>query len=510
MYNLTTIIKRLEAATSRLEDLATITPPGSEDALAPTTPAAGSRVALPTLAATGNASAAPPPPAAEPLPQSVEEFDEIIGSEVANYVALSEEIGGLIAEQAKAVEKCFAEQRKFLIITTKAKKPETSSELFMDLLSGMQVEMTKVSNIRENNRAHPLLNHLSTVSEGIPGLAWVTYDPKPAKFVVEMIAAAKFYGDRVLREYKEKDPKHFAWVKSFLAILSALEKYVIKHHNMGVTWNANGIDAADALNESRNASPGSAMPSIPGGSPSSGPPPPPPPPPPPLPPALSLDGASTPKPAAPDMGSVFEELNRGTSVTAGLKKVNKGQMTHKNPELKAKSPTPLSKPAHLTKKKPPKIELQGNQWIIENFENDQNVALDNTELHQSISIFRCKNTTIQIKGKVNTISINECVKTNVVADSLVSGIDLIKCNSFAVEVLKMIPNVRVSQCDGGAIYVSRDSLDVQVFTSKTSAVNVYIQGEHDNSDSAEWSLPEQLKHTIKDRQLVTEIVKHTG
>jgi adenylyl cyclase-associated protein len=66
------------------------------------------------------------------------------------------------------VEKCFAEQRKFLIITTKAKKPETSSELFMDLLSGMQVEMTKVSNIRENNRAHPLLNHLSTVSEGIP------------------------------------------------------------------------------------------------------------------------------------------------------------------------------------------------------------------------------------------------------------------------------------------------------------------------------------------------------
>jgi adenylyl cyclase-associated protein len=96
---------RLEAATSRLEDLATITPPGSEDALAPTTPAAGSRVALPTLAATGNASAAPPPPAAEPLPQSVEEFDEIIGSEVANYVALSEEIGGLIAEQVRITAK---------------------------------------------------------------------------------------------------------------------------------------------------------------------------------------------------------------------------------------------------------------------------------------------------------------------------------------------------------------------------------------------------------------------
>lgn len=68
----------------------------------------------------------------------------------------------------------------------------------------MQVEMTKVSNIRENNRASPLFNHLSTVSEGIPGLAWVTYDAKPAKFVNEMVGAARFYGDRVLREYKEK------------------------------------------------------------------------------------------------------------------------------------------------------------------------------------------------------------------------------------------------------------------------------------------------------------------
>jgi adenylyl cyclase-associated protein len=74
----------------------------------------------------------------------------------------------------------------------------------MDLLSGMQVEMTKVSNIRENNRASPLLNHLSTVSEGIPALAWITYDLKPAKFVSEMVGAAEFYGNRVLREYREK------------------------------------------------------------------------------------------------------------------------------------------------------------------------------------------------------------------------------------------------------------------------------------------------------------------
>jgi len=74
----------------------------------------------------------------------------------------------------------------------------------MDLLSGMQVEMTKVTNIRENHRGSPFLNQLSTVGEGIPSLAWVTYDTKPTKFINEMIGAARFYGDRVLREHKMK------------------------------------------------------------------------------------------------------------------------------------------------------------------------------------------------------------------------------------------------------------------------------------------------------------------
>ena len=117
---------------------------------------------------------------------------------------LADKKGKTPCQQSEAVARCFGEQRKFLIIATKAKKPETSTKLFMDLLSGMQVEMTKVSNIRENNRASPLFNHLSTVSEGIPGLAWVTFDTKPAKLIDEMAQAAEFYGNRVLREFKER------------------------------------------------------------------------------------------------------------------------------------------------------------------------------------------------------------------------------------------------------------------------------------------------------------------
>ncbi|KAI5781415.1 adenylate cyclase associated N terminal-domain-containing protein [Geopyxis carbonaria] len=514
MNNLTTLIKRLEAATSRLEDLSTVVP----------------AIELPVTSATG----APAAPIPEPLPASIEEYDELIVNEVAKYVKLSNELGessteeakerySAIAEQSKSVERCFAEQRRFLVIATKAKKPDSQSQLYMDLLAGMQTHCTKVSNLRENNRHSPFFNHLSTVSEGIPSVIWVI-DAKPAKFVAEITAAAKYYGHRVLKEYKGKDQKHVDWVNSYYNLLAALEAYVKKHHIMGITWNAKGVDARELLIDPSTTP--SAAPSITPSTTSGGPPPPPPPPGPP--PVLGVDGPSSPAPSGGDMGGVFAELNRGQSVTAGLKKVDKSQMTHKNPELRGssivpartpssgslrgKSPAPPSKtkPAHLTKKKPPKTELDGNKWIIENYENEKNIVIDNTEINQSVFIFRCKNTTIQIKGKVNAVSINECTKTDVVADSLVSCIDVIKSNSFAIQVLQKIPTIQIDQCDGGTIYIPKESLDVEIFTSKTSAVNVYLPPVKEEDDYSESAVPEQLKHSIKNGQLVSEIVEHAG
>jgi hypothetical protein len=66
------------------------------------------------------------------------------------------------------------------------------------------------------------------------------------------------------------------------------------------------------------------------------PPPPPPPPPGPLPPPTTL-----PAPAAGGgAAAVFAELNRGAEVTKNLRKVDKSEMTHKNPALRASSTVP--------------------------------------------------------------------------------------------------------------------------------------------------------------------------
>lgn len=95
---LTVILHRLEAATSRLEDMAasTIELPkinGVAATPAPTGP-------LPPPPAP-RAPAQPPKPVVEALPESVEDFDTFITGPVKKYVNLSDEIGGPIAEQVR-------------------------------------------------------------------------------------------------------------------------------------------------------------------------------------------------------------------------------------------------------------------------------------------------------------------------------------------------------------------------------------------------------------------------
>ncbi|KAF8426902.1 adenylate cyclase associated N terminal-domain-containing protein [Tirmania nivea] len=499
MYNLTTLIKRLEAATSRLEDLASI-PSGAGASIAASVPASA------TAGSTTSFQAAAPTIVQDP--PVLQDFDALISNEVKKYNELSNEIGSIVEEQSKIVERCFTEQRKFLLITTKAKKPTASSNLLLELNTGMQKEVTAVSEMRENQvKGSPYYDHLSAVSEGILALVWVG-SPEPTEHVKGMLESAQYWGNRVMSEYKNKDKKHVEWIQSFFAILKSLQAYVKKHHPHGVTWNEkDGVDAKDAL---------ASLPAAPAAGAAAGaaaPPPPPPPPPP----------TTTPPTRAPTTTRRWQYYPC-SSVTSRLKKVDKSQMTHKNPELRASSlvpdkvavrgkspaPPPVRKPAHMKTKKPPKMELDGNKWLVENYENDHNIIIPDVEIHHSIFIYHCKNVVIQVKGKCNAITISECAKTSLVAESLVSSIDVIKSTGFAVQVIHKIPTILVDGCDGGVAYISNESFDVEIFTTKTTGLNVFVAEAGEEGDYAERSVPEQLKHTIKNGQLVSEIVEHAG
>jgi adenylyl cyclase-associated protein len=60
-----------------------------------------------------------------------------------------------------------------------------------------------VDEIRMSNRPSPLFTHLSAVAEGIVALGWIV-EKRPVDFVGDILGGAQYYGNKVLKEYKEK------------------------------------------------------------------------------------------------------------------------------------------------------------------------------------------------------------------------------------------------------------------------------------------------------------------
>lgn len=174
-----------------------------------------------------------------------------------------------------------------------------------------------------------------------------------------------------------RSPEQVEWINAFYAVFRDLAEYVKQTFPNGIPWNPKGVSASEAARTTSTSDPTTAAP--PPGAAGGLPPPPPPPPPPGPPPVLQAKGQQAPGEPPAGFNAVFTELNQGENVTKGLRKVDKSEMTHKNPALRGsstvserdssvrgKSPMPgkKPKPESMRAKKPPKMELQGKQWTI--------------------------------------------------------------------------------------------------------------------------------------------------
>lgn len=115
-----------------------------------------------------------------------------------------------------------------------------------------------------------------------------------------------------------------------------------------------------------------------------------------------------------------------------------------------------------------------------------------------------------VKGKANAISIDNSPRLSLIVESLVSSIDVIKASNFALQVLGTLPTILMDQVDGAQVYLGKDSMNTEVFSSKCSGINLnIIEGE--DEDYKEIALPEQIRTYIgKDGKVASEIVEHAG
>ena len=160
-------------------------------------------------------------------------------------------------------------------------------------------------------------------------------------------------------------------------------------------------------------------------------------------------------------------------------------------------------------------------------------------MNNVVYAFKCTDSTLVVKGKINSIFLDSCKKTAVVFDSVVSSIEFVNCQSVQMQVLGAVPTISIDKTDGCQIYLSQDSLNVEIVSSKSSEMNVlvptgtgdFVRRSHTLSLSLilthslpnlsicdfffekfqkEFPVPEQFKTTVSKQGLTTTAVESKG
>ncbi|KAK8558554.1 hypothetical protein V6N13_098207 [Hibiscus sabdariffa] len=430
---------------------------------------------------------------------SILAFDDLMAEYAARVSAAAEKIGGQVLDVTKLVLDAFSVQKKLLIEIKQTQKPDMAG--LVEFLKPLNEVILKVNAMTEGRRSD-FFNHLKGAGDSLSALAWIAYTGKdcgmsmPIAHVEESWQMAEFYNNKVLVEYRNKDQNHVEWAKALKELyLPGLRDYVKSHYPLGPVWSASGKKASSA--------------------PPKAPPPGAPAPPPPPPASLFSSEPSQPSSSQPKQGmsAVFQEISSG-NVSSGLKKVTADMKTKNRADrtgvVSASEKETRSSSSSFSKAGPPKLELQmGRKWAVENQIGRKNLVIDDCDAKQSVYIYGCKDSVLQIQGKVNNITIDKCTKMGVVFKDVVAACEVVNCNGVEVQCQGSAPTISVDNTSGCQLYLSKDSLGASITTAKSSEINVLVPTGPDD-DWGEHSLPQQYIHAFKDGQFETTPVSHSG
>lgn len=472
------LVQRLEAAVARLEAVSA----------ARGVPAAAGDDGGDALAATDPAILA---------------FDDLMAQYVARVSSAAEKIGGQVLDVTKVVGEAFSAQKELLIQIKQTQKPDLAG--LGEFLKPLNEVIMKANALTEGRRSD-FFNHLKAAADSLAALAWIAYTGKdcgmsmPIAHVEESWQMAEFYNNKVLVEYRNKDPDHVEWAKALKELyLPGLREYVKAFYPLGPVWSPNGKVATPAVSKAPAKS-----------APAPAPPPPPP---------ASLFSSDSPQASSSrpkqGMAAVFQEINSGKPVTSGLRKVTADMKTKNRTDrtgvVGAGEKEGRTASPSFSKAGPPKLELlMGRKWAVENQIGKKNLVIDDCDSKQTVYVFGCKDSVLQIQGKVNNITVDKCTKMGIVFTDVVAACEIVNCNGVEVQCQGSAPTISVDNTAGCQLYLSKDSLGASITTAKSSEINVLVPGAEPDSDWAEHSLPQQYIHAYKDGQFVTTPVSHSG
>jgi adenylyl cyclase-associated protein len=349
------------------------------------------------------------------------------------------------------------------------------------------------------------------------GLVTLVTVPGPSAHVQQILEMMDFHAIKVMQK---KNPPETAWINALKTCLKDLVEWCKENCKMGLDWKVGGQDPVEYFQSSPlGSAPGAAgaapkakgkgkgAPPMPKG----GVPAPPPPEDQPAKPAAAGGGGG-------GMAEVFNEIEKYKNGTGGLKKVT-DDMKCKNLKdkpvvvAKAKAPAPAAKAAAGGRfAKGPKgdpiktFQAEQHTWIIQNFDGNHNISLDEVEKQQCVRVTDCRNTTVKLGDRVKGVTVDNCERTNIIVKDVISVVELVNSDRIQCQTAGKVNMIAVDKCNGVMIHLNKDSLAAEIVTSKSSEMNVTIPDpDGDEYDTVEIPIPEQFVTTIVGKKTKTTV-----
>jgi len=450
------------------------------------------------------------PVAAADDPAIAIQFDAFLSERLPALETAAKELG--VKDVVEATEMFLTSLRllrELMAATGKCRKPKDAD---WQKMLGPVMELGQKAQKACDNRSEYFQNRKS-VAEALNVVTLVTA-ASPPSHVQNVLESMDFHAIKVMQK---KNTPETTWVKALKNLVKELKDWCGEQCKLGLIWSAQGQDPVEYFSAhplgstSGGASPEAAAPAKGKGKGAA----------PPLPkggfaaPPRDLIKKEEAGGAGAGMAAVFNAI--GQFSTGNLKKVTADMKTKNRPKddqvsvpvAAAKAKASAGKLATKGPRGPPIKELQKElNWVIENFDGVSDLVLEEElQKQQLVCIINCRHTTVQIKSKVKSICIDGCERVNVICQDVISVVELVNCDRCQVQTVGKVNSIAIDKCNGVNVFLSKESLQAEIVTSKSSEMNVTIPEEGgQEGDVVELPIPEQfVTRIVGPKKLQTEV-----
>jgi adenylyl cyclase-associated protein len=407
-------------------------------------------------------------------------FRRLINDQVNEFISASTPLGEPLTALAHMVKQAFELQLTFII--TGLSGPEPNKAVFANLTNPLSVLIAEIQDFRNRNRhVEEAFNHLSTVSESIPVLGWISVKPAPVQFIRDMKDIGEYFGNRVL-SLNKGNQLHQTWINKWTEILRGLEQYVKEYHLTGFSWGA-------------LARPGASAGIV-------APPPPPP-----------AENFATPvvyptgeaMEGGDDRHALMNEINQGVGITRRLRPVRRDPAQSQQSSALTAAVSSQSSQSRAERTYPPKFFLEGRKWRVEHHKDQPLLTIDNDDMSQSLAMFKCQNSGLEVRNKMNGVSIDNCKKCIISLNDIISSVELIRCEGVKLQCVGHVPLISLDNCDSIQVFLTDRSINAEFISSKSTSLNICLLKP--DGDYTELAVPEQIKCVVAGRRLQSTVVE---